>query len=233
MSEDLEFWEHLEDLRKRIILSILFFFFAGGIIYPFSGRIIKLITGFVGKTYFFAPQEALFIRIKISLILGLVVALPFIIHQIYIFIIPALTHEERKYTTPMLLAIIIFFYSGAAVAYFFFVPYIINMLLSFQMAILQPLISISKYFSFLMWVIAGFGISFEMPVFIFLLTKLGIITPSMLIENWKIALISILGFAAVITPTVDVVTMLITSIPLTFLYLFSIGASLLAGRSKK
>ncbi len=226
---DESFWDHLEDLRKRIIFSILFFLIGTGIVYPFSGYIIQFLSVHIGNTYFFAPQEALFIRIKISLMIGFAIALPFIIHQIYIFIAPALTKGERMYILPLLIAILIFFYGGVAVAYLLFIPYILKMLLSFQMETLIPLISISKYIGFLLWILVGFGVAFEMPVFFFLLTKLGILSPSVLIKNWRISVVAILIFAAVITPTIDLVTMVIAAIPLFFLYFISIGASFLAG----
>jgi len=175
----------------------------------------------------------LFIRVKISLMAGFVAAIPLILHQGYLFVAPALTRNERRYTAPLLVSLVIFFYGGVAVAYFVFLPYILKMLLSFQMDVMSPLISVSRYFSFLLWILGGFGISFEMPVFFFLLTKLGILTPALLIRKWRIALVSIFVAAAVITPTIDIVTMLIASLPLFFLYFISIFASYLAGVGKK
>jgi sec-independent protein translocase protein TatC len=231
MEED--FWSHLEDLRKRVILSLCFFIVATGIVYPFSGEIIKLFTEFVGKTYFFAPQEALFIRIKVSFMVGLVCSLPLVLHQVYIFVLPALTREERRFTTPFLISLIVFFYGGVFVGYYIFLPYILRMLLSFQTDFMIPLLSTSRYFSFMLWILAGFGLSFEMPVVFFLLSKLGVISPGMLVRNWRFAIIFILTFAAVITPTIDIVTMLITTVPLFFLYFISIGVCFFAVRKKK
>jgi len=222
------FWDHLEDLRKRLIYSLAFFLIGSGIVYPLSGRLILSLSKYVGNTYFFAPQEALFIRIKVSFMVGFAAVLPLIIHQLYIFISPALTRSERKYTAPLLFALLIFFYGGVAVALYIFLPYMLNVLLGFQMETMKPLISISKYIGFLLWVLGGFGIAFEMPVFFFLFTKLGILSPAILVKKWRVAFISILIFAALITPTLDMVTMLIASLPLFFLYFISIGASALA-----
>ena len=230
MEED--FWSHLEDLRKRVIVSLCFFVVATGIVYPFSGDIIRLFTEFVGKTYFFAPQEALFIRIKVSFMAGLVCSLPLMLHQAYLFVLPALTREERGFTTPLLISLIVFFYGGVVTGYYIFLPYILKMLLSFQTDFMVPLLSTSRYFSFMLWILAGFGLSFEMPVVFFLLSKLGVISPGMLARNWRFAIIFILTFAAVITPTIDIVTMLITTIPLFFLYFISIGVSFFAVRKK-
>ncbi|MEJ2568642.1 MAG: twin-arginine translocase subunit TatC [candidate division WOR-3 bacterium] len=145
---DEDFWSHLEDLRKRVIISILFFLIATGIIYPFSGEVIKVFTDYVGKTYFFAPQEALFIRIKVSFMTGFVFSLPFLLHQFYLFVAPALTSEERKFTTPFLISLVIFFYGGVITGYYLFLPYILKMLMSFQTDFMVPLISTSRYFSF-------------------------------------------------------------------------------------
>ena len=233
MEED--FWSHLDDLRKRILFSLIFFFVGSSLIYPFSEHIIRYFVSYVGRTYFFAPQEALFIRIKLSLMGGFVVSLPFIVHQMYLFIVPALTSSERRYASPLLIALIIFFYGGVAVAFYIFLPYILKMLLSFQMDVLSPLISISRFLGFMLWILGGFGFAFEMPVFFFLLTKLGVLSPSLLYRKWRISVVAILLFASIITPTLDMVTMLIASVPLFFLYFISIGSSYLAmiGRKKQ
>jgi len=231
MEED--FWSHLEDLRKRIIVSILFFLIATGIIYPFSGELIEFFTNFVGKTYFFSPQEALFIRIKVSFMTGLVFSLPLLLHQLYLFVIPALTSEEKKFATPLLIFLVVFFYGGVVLGYYIFLPYILKMLLSFQTDFMVPLISTSRYFSFVLWILAGFGLSFEMPVVFFLLSKLGVVSPDLLARNWRFAIIFILFFAAVITPTIDLITMFVTTVPLFFLYFISIGVSYFAVRGKK
>jgi sec-independent protein translocase protein TatC len=230
MEED--FWSHLEDLRKRVIISLCFFLVSSAVFYPFSDKIIKLFTDFVGKTYFFAPQEALFIRIKISIMAGLVAVLPLILHQLYLFVVPALTREERKFAAPLLVFLVFFFYGGVVLGYFTFLPYILKMLMSFQTDFILPLLSISRYFSFVIWILAGFGISFEMPVFFFVLSKLGIVSPGTLLRNWRFAIIFIFVFAAVITPTIDVITMFITTFPLFFLYFISIGVSFFAVRKK-
>jgi sec-independent protein translocase protein TatC len=230
MEED--FWCHLEDLRKRVIISLCFFLVSSAVFYPFSDKIIKLFTDFVGQTYFFAPQEALFIRIKIGIMAGLVAVLPLILHQLYLFVVPALTTEERKFAAPLLVFLVVFFYSGVLLGYFTFLPFILKMLMSFQTDFIIPLLSISRYFSFVIWILAGFGISFEMPVFFFILSKLGVVSPGTLLRNWRFAIIFILIFAAVITPTIDIVTMIITSFPLFFLYFISIGVSFFAVRGK-
>jgi len=230
---DEDFWSHLEDLRKRVIISILFFLIATGIVYPFSGEVIKLFTDYVGKTYFFAPQEALFIRIKVSFMTGLVFSLPFLLHQFYLFLVPALTDQEKKFTTPFLIFLVIFFYGGIITGYYIFLPYILKMLMSFQTDFMIPLIATSRYFSFILWILAGFGLSFEMPVVFFLLSKLGVVSPGLLARNWRFAIIFILIFAAVITPTIDLITMFVTTIPLFFLYFVSIGVSYFAVRRRR
>ncbi|MCK4528654.1 twin-arginine translocase subunit TatC [candidate division WOR-3 bacterium] len=222
------FWSHFEDLRKRLIYSLVFFFLGSGAVYLVNDRIIRNLIGFVGKTYFFAPQEALFIRIKLSLMVGFVISLPFIVHQAYLFVAPALTKDEKRYSVPFLLSLLIFFYGGMVVSYYIFTPFILKMLLGFQMEGMEPLMSINRYINFLIWLLGGVGFAFEMPVLIFLLTKLGIITPSLLISNWRTAIIALLILGAVITPTLDIVTLLIVSIPLFFLYLVSIVGSFLA-----
>ena len=225
--KELSFWDHLEELRRRIIFSIVYFVIFSGALYPFTDKIIKYITSPIGKTYFFAPQEALFIRIKMAMVLGFFVAIPFILHQIWLFVSPALTKEEHRYSLTFLFAGGILFYGGAYIGYSIFTPFIIRVLMQFKTPYMEPIIGISKYFSLILWISGGMGVAFELPVITFILTKLGIVTPGFLLKQWRYMIVGILIFAAVITPTIDIVTMTIVSIPLFFLYFVSILTSFL------
>lgn len=228
--KEMSLWEHLEELRRRIIISLIYVFVFTGVLYPFTPKILIFLKEQVGKLYFFSPQEALFVRIKLSLMLGILVSLPFIMHQVWLFIVPALTQEERKYSRSFLISGFFLFFAGVYAGYSLFLPFITKTLLSFGGGILSPVIGVSNYLSFLIWVVAGMGIAFLMPLATFLLSKIGILKPRTMIEQWRFGIVGILLFSAIITPTIDIITMLVVSIPLFALYFLSILTAYVGGR---
>jgi len=222
--------DHLEELRRRILHVIGFVIFASLFIYPVSHRVLEFLTLPIKKTYFFSPQEAILVRIKISIFLSLFISFPYALMEGWLFVAPGLYPEERKYVRSFLLIFVLLFYLGVAVS-FFFLPYIIHVLLSFSTPSISPMINISRYLSFLFWISLGLGLGFEIPGVLLLLSKLGIVTPGMLLKGWRFAVVAILVFSAVITPTVDVVTQILVSLPLFFLYLLGILFSFLGRRN--
>lgn len=223
-------WEHLEELRKRIIISIVYVVVFTGVVYPFTPRILLFLKEQVGKLYFFSPQEALFVRVKLSYMLGILVSLPFIMHQVWLFVVPALTDEERKYSRAFLISGFFLFFAGVYTGYSIFLPFIVKTLLSFGGTELVPVIGVSNYLSFLIWVVAGMGLSFLLPLGTFLLARIGIIKPKAYLKQWRFGIVGILLFSAIITPTIDIITMLVVSIPLFILYLVSILTAFMGGR---
>jgi sec-independent protein translocase protein TatC len=187
----------------------------------------------VGTLYFFAPTEALIVRMKLALAMGVGFASPVIFFQIWSFIVPALTKRERKYAIPTVVFSVILFLGGVAFAYFLVMPLGLKVLLSFGGPALKDLIGVQKYFTFVIWLLMACGIVFEMPVMIFFLTKLGVVGPVMLLRRWREAILIIFVAAAVVTPSIDGITQVILAIPLLFLYLVSILVSFTARRRKK
>jgi sec-independent protein translocase protein TatC len=220
--------EHLEELRWRILKSLGSLILFAGIAFPLSPKIIDLLAEPVGEFYFFAPTEALFVRFKVAFVVGFAIAAPVILYQAWSFIIPALTKRERYFALPLVFFSTLLFGTGISFAYFILLPIAIKVLLAFGTENLKDLIGVSRYFTFVLWTIIGSGVVFELPVVIFFLTRLGLVTPRFLIRRWREAFLMILVLSAVITPSIDVVTQLLLALPLTILYLMSLVVSAMA-----
>ena len=222
--------EHLDELRGRIIkcgIAVIVCSIAGWVLGPI---VLDLLSRPVGTLYFFAPTEALIVRMKLALAIGVGVASPVVIYQIWAFVVPALTKAERGYTVPTTIFSAILFLGGVAFAYFIVMPVGLKVLLSFGGPALKDMLGVQKYFTFVIWLLVACGIVFEMPVIIFFLTKLGILDHRTLIRRWREAILGIFVASAVVTPSVDVVSQLFLSIPLMALYLISILVSFTARR---
>lgn len=222
----MDFLEHLEELRRRIIFSFLYILFFTSLTFPFSNKVIAYISKPLKNLYFFSPQEAIFIRLKISFVFGIVLSLPFVIHQIYLFIIPALTERERRYVNLFLISLFFLFYSSLYLSFIIFIPFIVKMLMSLSGNMI-PLINVSSYFSFIIWISAGLSISFQFPIVSGILKKLGIIDYKWMLRNWRYIVIIVFIFSAIITPTYDILTMTLVAIPLFGIYILSIISTLI------
>jgi sec-independent protein translocase protein TatC len=218
----LSFVGHLDELRKRIIWTLIAVAATAIIGYLVSGFILEVLSKPIGKLYFFAPAEAFLVRFKIAFIVGIGLALPFILYQAWRFISPALKTKEKKYAVPVIFTAFLLFCLGVAFAYFLLIPVGLKVLLSFGSENVVSLMNVSKYFSFILWFLLFAGILFEMPLLILFLAKLGIIEPRTLRKHRRTAIVIIFIASAVLTPSVDMITMLILALPLILLYEVSI-----------
>jgi len=221
----MSFLEHLSELRKRILISLGFIFLGsiGG--YILSGRVLEILSKPVKSLYFFAPPEAFLIRIKIGIGLGVVFSLPLLLHQLWLFISPALKREERRYAVPIISIAYLLFLAGAGFAYFLILPAGIKILLSFGSESVHPLMNLSKYFTFVFWLLLFSGLLFQLPLIVFFLVRTGIVEEETLRKHHKTIVVVIFILAAVLTPTVDFITMLLLALPLLALYEVSILAA--------
>jgi sec-independent protein translocase protein TatC len=229
---EMPLWEHLEELRRRVVICgiALAVCTVGGFLV--SAQLLHLLSKPIGTLYFFGPQEALFIRMKLALATGLAVSFPVILYQIWAFVGPGLTRRERGYIVPTVFASTALFLAGVAFAYFVVLPIGIRVLLSFATADLKDLIGVSKYFTFVIWFLLAFGILFQTPVVILVLTWLGVVTPKGLLARWRHAVLIVFVVAAVITPSVDLVSQVLLAAPLIVLYFASILVSLMVRRRR-
>jgi sec-independent protein translocase protein TatC len=239
------FFEHLTELRKRIINS-LYAIGAGAFIGVYlAPRVIHFINepmqkaliaaGYADKLYYNHPAGAVNLVITLGVYLGLVLASPVVLYQVWLFVAPALYKHERSAVTGFLFSTVFLFLAGIAFGYFITLPYILKFLVGFQQfgGTVAPLISINEYFDLILMILLGLGLVFELPVLIFFLSLFGIVTPKFLWTNFRYAILVISVVAAIITPTPDATTMLIFMAPMIGLYFVGIAVSAMVVRSKK
>jgi len=235
------FFEHLIELRKRIInslVAILLGSLAGWFIAPkFVNVIAKPIQAVLAahhydaKLYFMGPTDYLGLLIKLSIYIGLVIASPVVLYQVWMFVAPALYKHERSAVTGFVFSTVLLFLGGIAFGFFLALPRILGFLIGFQGPV-APLIRINDYFDLVLLVLVALGLIFEMPVLIFLLCYFGIVTPKFLVQNTKYAVLVITIAAAFVTPTPDALTMLLVMLVMLALYFLGVGISWLALRNR-
>jgi len=230
--KEMPFLEHLEELRRVIIDSLIVILVVSTACWFFSGRIIDYIVIPIGKAVFIGPAEAFTVRLKLSFVLGALVSLPFVFLRIWKFVVPGLLKKEKSLLFPLAMFSTVLFYGGAAFAYFMLIPSIMRILMAFGTAKVEPMISIDSYFSMVMQISAAIGIVFQFPLVVGVLTSLGIITPNFLKSKWRYAVVIIFLVGAAVTPGDVMVSQLVVAVPLCGLYLVSILVSLLVQRRK-
>lgn len=236
------FFEHLIELRKRIINSMVAVLIGAGIGWFAAPRFVNLVVipirvalkahNLDDKLVYTGPTDYLSLLIKLSIYLGIVLASPVILYQVWLFVAPALYKHERSAITGFLFSTVFLFLAGIAFAYFVALPHILNFLVGFQGPVV-PLIKIDDYFDLVLLVIVALGLVFELPVLIFFLTLFGIVTPKFLIDNTKYAVLIITVVAAIVTPTPDAVTMLLVMAVMTGLYFIGVAVSWVVVRRRE
>lgn len=221
--------EHLTELRSRIIKALVFIVAASCLLYGFVDTILLSLIRPVGRLVFIAPHEAFVSRIKIVLFGGLFISSPFVLYQTWRFVSSGLKSNERKYIGIFGPLSLIFFFAGALFGYFVIVPIGMNFLLGFSTDTLIPMISVSRYISFVGVLTLSFGVVFELPLAILFLTKIGMVTPEFLSSKRKHAIVLMFVTAAILTPP-DVITQCLMALPLLVLYEISILFSRLGSR---
>ena len=231
-SKPMGFLDHLEELRKRIFYSLIA---AGvGAVGGFfvAQRVLDLLTRPVGELVFLSPSEALVVQLKVALVTGLLVVSPVIFYQFWRFVRPALRRNEAKYITWAVILSTLFFLGGVAFAYFIMVPFAMKFLLSWESEKLHAMISISSYVNTVGAFLFAAGLIFQMPVVIFFLTKLRVLTPRLLLKSQRVAIVVILIVAAIVSPP-DVFSQVMMAVPMLVLFYVSVlGSFVAAGRGR-
>lgn len=231
--------EHLNELRKRLVwvaaavavCTIIAFAFAESLLnylmVPYAQA-----TGALGEATLqtLRPTEGLETYFKVSLLFGAVLAMPLILVQFWLFISPGLKDEERRYIYIFVPSALALFLLGMAFAWFVLAPAAIYFLANFMPQIFTADWTSQEYVSFVMRMIFWLGVAFQLPIVIYFLARVGLVTARMLLDQWRIAIVLIAVLAAMITPSIDPVTMLITMAPLAVLYLMSIGLARIGER---
>jgi len=228
----MSFLEHLGELRNRIfraLLAVLLFFsigwyFSRPIFRFFLAPILPFLNG--RKPVFLEITEPFLLYMKVALLAGLFAASPVILYQVWAFISPGLYPSERRYAAPFIVLSSLFFIGGGLFGYYVAFPYAARFLLSVA-GDFEPALTVRSLFQFESKLILAMGLIFEMPVVIFVLAKIGVVTPEFLLRNFKYAVLVIFVVAAIITPTPDIITQCIFALPMVGLYLLGLGASYL------
>ncbi len=213
---------HLEELRWRIIFSVLWTLVFSALAYFYFDSILTWLAKPVGEFVFTSPTEAFFLRLKISLGVGVVVSFPFYLFQLWRFIEVALQWKERSLLVTVVPAASFLFFVGIALSLFVVAPIAVKFLLNFSSPHLRPMISLDAYISFLLWMMVGFGVFFQLPLVIVVLTKAGVVNPHELGLYRKHVLVGILVVAAMLTPGPDIFSQLMLSAPSYILFEISL-----------
>jgi sec-independent protein translocase protein TatC len=238
----MSFFEHLVDLRKRIINSLI----AIGVGMVVGFLLSERLVGFIVRPMTSALREAhlgdkliythpagyLNLLISFGVYSGIVMAMPVVLYQIWQFVAPGLYKHERRAVTGFIFFSTVLFLVGIAFGYFIMLPYVLRFLVSFKGPV-EPLISINEYFDLILLILLGLGLVFETPILIFFLALFGIVTPKMLLKNFRYAMLVITIVAAIVTPTPDATTMLIFMAPMVLLYFAGVLVSYVVLRRKQ
>ena len=240
------FFEHLVELRKRIIHSLI----AIGIGAFVGVYVAKYVIVFITRPMLKAladshlnpqlvythPAGGFNLIITLGIYIGVVLASPVVLYQLWLFVAPALYKHERSAITGFLFSTVFLFLGGIAFGYFVTLPYMLGFLVKFTVQSLPgvvPMIAVTEFFDLTLMVLLGFGLVFELPVLVFFLSLFGIVTPKFLWKNVRYAILVIAVVAAIITPSPDAMTMLIFMAPMVGLYFVGIAVSAVVVRKRE
>ena len=229
--------EHLEELRKRVVRSLvavaLTFTACWFFVEPLAEFLAQPVYAAVPdkKLAFLGITDPFILYVKIAVLAALFISSPVVLYQFWRFVSPGLYRRERLYAIPFVVFGSLFFAGGGAFAYYVAFPFAVEFLVGMGAAF-EPVITADRYFRFLMVVVLGLGLMFELPLVIFFLAQIGVVTPAFLMRHFRWAVLGIFVAAALITPTPDVVNLCLFALPTIGLYLLGVGAAALVGRKK-
>ena len=247
---------HLEDLRKRIIISVAAVLAAFVVAFNYSEEIFgilmfplrnsldfsitELYVRFVPvdklkttKLVFLAPTEAFWMNMKVALVAALVFSLPVIFLQLWKFISPGLQPTEKKYVIPFVIVSTGLFIVGASFCFIIVLPFALSFLLNYKIGdFLMPMLSVGQYVDFCLKFILAFGAIFELPIVLIFLTKIGLVTPETLKRNRRLAIVLAFVAGAILTPTPDPFNQTLMAIPIIMLYEVGIQLSVFFAKRK-
>lgn len=249
--EPMSFLDHLAELRSRLIKAVFSVLVMMMISFVFSNDIIKLllyppmiIPNIKPPIEMMRPvitqvQGLMMVKIQVGLISGIILSLPIILFQLWRFISPGLRKKERRYAIPIILSATICFIIGALFSFLVVIPITLNFLLSMgdidkELGIvIENMIDLDSYLGFVTGFMLITGLTFELPVLAFFLTKIGVLSHKFMRKYWRHAAIASLVIAAIVTPTTDMITLFVVAAPMIVLYEISIWVSMITGRKKE
>ena len=232
----MSFLDHLEELRKRLLVSFIAvavgFFACWAFAEPIFAKLQEPLAEFLpqgDKLAYTRLTAPFFLYMKVAFFAGLFLAAPVILMQVWLFIAPGLYKRERRLAAPFIIFGSVFFILGGYFGYRFLLPATCAFFVETGKQFKQ-MITVDDYFSFASLIILACGIVFETPILIFFLARLGIVTPAFLMQKFKYAIVFAFIIAAVVTPTPDIVTQAALAIPMILLYLIGVAVAFLFGK---
>ncbi len=219
----MKFLSHIAELRKRLMYAAGALLVTFGISLYFSLPLLNILLKPAGNLHlvFLSPMEPFLVKVKVAFFAGMALALPVILYEILAFAAPGMKKKEKRLIFPMIVSMLILFAGGVAFGYTFIMPISTEWLLAQAGEVMKASVSASAYVTYGGWFLLGFGISFETPLFILLMVRLGIISPQKLRSSWRYAVIIILLLSAVITPDWSPITMAVMAGPMLLFYILS------------
>jgi sec-independent protein translocase protein TatC len=232
---------HLEELRKRIIFSVVGVLVGFLSCWSLADRIFGLMQqpiigalrhhGIAGGLVYLNPTEPFNLYLEVALVGGLFAASPFVFYQLWLFIAPGLYRKEKRYVLPFLLGTVALFIAGGLFGYKMVYPASLDFLIGYGKRF-QPMITIGEYTKLFVTITIGLGLIFEMPILVFFLALMRVITARWMWRNLRYAILVIFIIAAIVTPTSDILNMCLFAAPMIVLYAISIGVAWLVNSKR-
>jgi sec-independent protein translocase protein TatC len=239
MAQEMSFLEHLDELRRRLIWSVVFIGAAFAGCWMFSGALYDLASAPIRShpavtLAISRPQDIFSLHVKVTMVAAIFVSAPLVLTQAWLFIAPGLHAHERRYAVPFVLFASLLFLTGGAFGYFVAFPTAVTYLMDWIVAShLTPIIDAGEYFSLFFTLIVALGIVFQIPAVILVLARIGLVTAGWLAAKLKYAVFGAVVVASVITQTGDPANMLVIAVPMVALYVVGIGVAWLFGRRRE
>jgi sec-independent protein translocase protein TatC len=238
-AQPMSFLAHLEELRKRIIFSLVGVAVGFLACWSFADRIFAVMQrpiiealrhhGIVGGLVYLNPTEPFNLYLQVGFGAGLFAASPFVLYQLWLFIAPGLSRKEKRYILPFLISTVALFVSGGLFGYRMVYPASLDFLIGYGQRF-QPMITIGEYTKLFLTIIIGLGLIFEMPILVFFLALMRVITARWMWQKLRYSILVIFVVAAIVTPTTDILNMCLFAAPMIALYVMSIGVARLVNR---
>ncbi|MTF40038.1 twin-arginine translocase subunit TatC [Cyanobacterium aponinum] len=231
-SAEMSFFDHLEELRQRIFVSLIAVLLSAIACFAFVKTIVAWLEVPAQGVKFLqlAPGEFFFVSIQVAGYTGIILAAPIILYQIVQFVLPGLTRKERRFLAPVVFGSSILFFAGLAFAYYVLIPAALKFFIGYGGDVVEQLWSIDKYFKFILLLMFSTGLAFQIPVIQLLLGMLGIVSSQQMLSGWRIVILASLILGAVITPSTDPLTQSLLGGAVLMLYFGGIGMVKLIGK---
>lgn len=234
----MSFLDHLEELRSRLLKSLIALALGFGVAWGYHEEIFHFMVRPLKQAnptlelIATTPTEAIMLYMKMSFFVGIFIAAPFLLYQIWAFIAPGLYSHEKSYAIPFVMFGTLFFIAGAAFGHYYLFPVTLKFLGEFGGQDIKFMPRITEYYDFYSWFLLALGIVFQVPVIIFVLARIGIVTAGFLLRQFKWAVLLSFIVAAVVTPTPDMVTQTLLALPMIGLYLLGVVVAAIFGKKR-